>query len=465
MTKCFGWRTGIVVAVLLAAPAFAHTDVGVWSTEPSSEAAARGGVIAASDTARKAKGSNNVVLAEDEAPRVAVTEFDDKSHARIDHLGSGFADKLADRLTAGGVHIVGRGEMDSLMQEEGLDPTSLDDLSLAARELGVDLLVTGTVESFVIDTTTLDLGLVRLTSAEARVDATAELIDPSAGAIALTSAASGSGKGSSGLSVSLGSLFPTSPSCDVCGGGLRVERTAYAQGELVSLGVLNTSSSGWFGVEVAASDGTFVRWLGWHFVTHDTCETWFWNQRDALGSPVGAAIYTVRLRDGDTLLESVSFEVRPSVSFTLPSLDEVTVGTTAFDSGVAGLAINDAVSQLAASLLSTILAHGAAPALGEATPSLAGESSPLLGQVASVFPDGRMAINIGASSGVAVGDRFEVLAVDHLAFDPDTLAIVAYDVLETKGEIEIVEVRDRASTGVRLGEFDPLVGDLVRFVP
>ena len=82
-----------------------------------------------------------------------------------------------------------------------------------------------------------------------------------------------------------------------------------------------------------------------------------------------------------------------------------------------------------------------------------------------MFPDGRTAISVGASSGVAVGDRFEVLAVDHLAFDPDTLAIVAYDVLETKGEIEIVEVRDRASTGVRLGEFDPLVGDLVRFVP
>ena len=199
------------------------------------------------------------------------------------------------------------------MQEEGLDPTSLDDLSLAARQLGVDLLVAGVLESFVVDTTTLDLGLVRLTNAEARVEATAELVDASADAVALTSTASGSGKGSSGLSVSLGSLFSASPSCDVCGGGLRIERTAYVQGELVSFGFLNTSSSGWFGVEVAASDGTFVRWLGWQFVTHDACETWFWNQRDALGSPVGAAIYTVMLRDGDTAIESATVEVRPGM--------------------------------------------------------------------------------------------------------------------------------------------------------
>ncbi len=463
--KGFGWRTVLVFIVLLAAPATARPHLDLWSTGLSSEVIGREGAIAASDTARKVEGSSDAVFAEDGAPRVAVTEFDDKSHARIDHLGAGFADKLADRLAEGGIRIVGRGEMDSLMQEEGLDPTSLDDLSLAARELGVDLLVTGAVESFAIDTTTLDLGLVRLTSAEARVEATAELIDPSADAVALTSTASGRGKGSSGLSVSLGSMFSLSPSCDVCGGGLRVERATYAEGELVSLGVLNTSSSGWFGVEVTASDGTFVCWLGWHFVAHDACETWFWNQRDALGSPVGAGIYTVALRVGDALVDSVTFQVRPSVSFTIPSLDEITVGTAAFDSSVAGVAIDDAVDQLAASLLSTILARGAAPAAGKPTPSLPEELGTLLGQVASVFPDGRTAINVGASSGVAVGDRFEVLAVDHLVFDPDTLAIVAYDVLETRGEIEIVEVRDRASTGVRLGEFDPLVGDLVRFVP
>ena len=88
-----------------------------------------------------------------------------------------------------------------------------------------------------------------------------------------------------------------------------------------------------------------------------------------------------------------------------------------------------------------------------------------MGQVASVLPDGRIAVNVGSSSGVAVGDRFEVLAVDHLIFNPETLAVVAYDVLATKGEIRIVEVRERASYGICQGAFEPLVGDLVRFVP
>jgi hypothetical protein len=82
-----------------------------------------------------------------------------------------------------------------------------------------------------------------------------------------------------------------------------------------------------------------------------------------------------------------------------------------------------------------------------------------------VLPDGRVAVNVGSSDGVAVGDRFEVLAVDHLVFDPETLAVVAYVVLETKGEVRIVEVRERVSYGVCQSAFEPLVGDLVRFVP
>jgi hypothetical protein len=112
-----------------------------------------------------------------------------------------------------------------------------------------------------------------------------------------------------------------------------------------------------------------------------------------------------------------------------------------------------------ASFLPAILAHS------EAIRSMTIAEPALLGQIASLLPDGRAEISVGAANGVAVGDRFEVLTVDHLAFDPTTQSVIAYDVLETKGEIQIVEVRERASTGVCQGEFDPLVGDLVRLVP
>jgi hypothetical protein len=210
-----------------------------------------------------------------------------------------------------------------------------------------------------------------------------------------------------------------------------------------------------------------LRWLGWRFVARDACKTWFWDQRNALGASVAAGIYVARLRDGDTHTETVTFQIRPGLTISLPSLDQVTVGTSAFDGDIVGVAIDDVVDQLAKSLLPAIMAHrspSAAPLAAE-VPATSEETSTLLGQVASVLPDGRIAVNVGSSNGVAIGDRFEVLAVDHLVFHPETLAIIAYNVLAAKGEIRIVEVRERVSYGVCQSAFEPLVGDLVRLVP
>ena len=67
-------------------------------------------------------------------------------------------------------------------------------------------------------------------------------------------------------------------------------------------------------------------------------------------------------------------------------------------------------------------------------------------------------------SGVAVGDRFEILAVENLTLDPLTLDIVGFDVTERKGEIEIVEAHDRVSYGVCVSAFQPGIGDVARWV-
>lgn len=432
MAKLGRVAVGLVIAVLVAVPALAKSD------NASSKA--------------------------EEEPRVAVLEFDDKSHAHLDRLGGGVADKLARELSAGGVRVIGQGDLDAWMQEAGVDPTTAAGLSSAARALGVDFVVSGAVEGVTVESQTLELlGIARLSTAQASVELSARVMDAS-GSASEQEGASGRGKGETSLSLYFGGLF-SAPARDGCSGGLVSEREAYAEGELVSIAYRNDSLSRWLGLEVYANDGAFVRWLGWRFVPRGECETWVWNQRDALGTSVPLGIYTARLRVGESLADAVEFQIRPGLSVVLPSLDQVTVGTEAFNGDAVGVAIDDAVAQLAALLLPTLL-RDAAEAGEVAAASVPFEGgAALLGQIASVFPDGRASINVGSLRGVAVGDRFEVLAVQNLAFDPETQAIASYEVLAWKGEIEIIEVREMASTGVCVGDAAPSVGDLVRLLP
>ncbi len=420
-----------------------------------------GNVVREEDESNNAN-ALSLTVEEDAAPRVAVVEFDDRSRARLDNLGVGVSDKLAARLSEGGVRIASRGEMETWMRAAGLALTSQEHLALAARELGVDFVVFGTVDAVDVDAQSLDLGLVRLSGAQAHVSLTAHVVRADASKASVRSA-SGSGAGPTSLSVSLG-LF-AAPLCDVCAGGLVADRTTYGEGELVSFGYRGDAAPGWFGLELYAADGAFLRWLGWRFVERDGCETWVWNQRDGPGMPVVPGTYTARLRDDGALLGMATLQIRPSLTWTVPSLEQLTVGTAAFDQDAVGVAINDAVGQLADAILPVVLA----PKLSRAAPS-AEESedalpAPPLGQIASILPGGGVTINIGTANGVTTGDRFEVVAVDRLVYDPVSMTIVSYEVIESRGEMEIVEARERASTGICLGLCNPSVGDLVRRIP
>jgi hypothetical protein len=306
--------------------------------------------------------------------------------------------------------------------------------------------------------------IVTVRQSEARVSASARLTDSASGAIVSQVAAVGSGAEEGTLSVNLGSLLFGVPARDVCGGGLRLERATVAEDELVSVGYAAEATSQWLGLEVADLDGAFVRWLGWRFVARGDCGTWFWNQRDALGVPVGPGLYTLRLRCADQVLAEATVEIRPSVSLVFPSLDLVTAGTAAFDVGSIGQAVDDAVGQLAASLLPALRAAGETARLAPRV----GPSGAPFAQIAEVLPDGRVTLNVGAADGIAVGDRYEVLAVTRLAFDPETLEVLSFDVEAVRCEIEVVEVRERASTAIQhapSAASEPAVGDLARRLP
>ncbi len=402
--------------------------------------------------------------------RVAVAEFVDRSHAGFVNVGVGVADELADRLGESGLVVVQRGELEAILQERSLNPFLLENLILAARELGVDLVIAGAADSVDVEEVTLNLGIVRFTSAAVDVHASAQVVDVQTGVSVSSVLAEGREEGATGVSVALTGFLALANAYDVCGGGLRSDHAAYSVGETVPIGYANDAGDAWFSVEIYTASDEFLGWLGWRFIGAGECGKWFWNQRDALGAQVGSGLYTAKLWDGASYVAAVGFQIRPGWSASTPPMGEITVGTEAFDRTIAGMAVHQVVDQLAASVLSAVASDASRTVnegvlWGAASSAAEQQAVPArVGQVAAALPDGRVAINIGSSSGVAVGDRFEILAVENLVSDPQSLEILGFDVTEKKGEIEIVEVRDRVSYGVRTSDFEPSIGDVARWI-
>lgn len=401
--------------------------------------------------------------------RVAVAEFADRSDAGFVNMGAGVADGLADRLAEVGVVVVERGELEALLQERNLDPFREENLVLAARELGVELVVAGAVDAVSVGEIALTLGIVRFTSATVDVRASARLLDVRTGGAVSSISAEGREQGATGVSVGLNGFLELAKGYDVCSGGLRSDDAVYSVGETVPIGYANPGGEGWFSVEIYDASDQFLCWLGWRFIGADQCGTWFWDQQDVLGSQVGSGLYRAKLWDGATYAAVVGFQVRPGRSAAAPPIGEITVGDESFDRTIAGTAVRRVIEQLTASLLSAIASdirsESAAPP-GEDVALLPSEPATRVrvAQVAATLPDGRVAINIGSSSGVAIGDRFEILSVANLVLDPQGLGILSFDAVDTKGEMEIVEVRERVAYGVCLSEFQPSIGDVARWL-
>jgi hypothetical protein len=173
-------------------------------------------------------------------------------------------------------------------------------------------------------------------------------------------------------------------------------------------------------------------------------------------------VYKAKLWNGTAYVAEVGFQIRPGISLSVLPATEITVGTAQFEDTVVGNALNFAIDDLATGLLGAM--ETASLTLAEQpTGSAASPMAPMQeGQIATILPDGRVAINIGASSGVARDETFEVLNVSHVVVDPRSLEILSYDILSVKGHIVINEVRDRVSYGTRTSDFEAVIGDIVR---
>lgn len=381
--------------------------------------------------------------------RVAVGPFEDRSASGLLNVGDGVADKLSARLTQTGIRAVHWRELSETMQQQTLNPYLPSDVSLAAGILGADLLVTGSVVDIDTSQSSISLGPFSVGEGAANVSLAADVINVPTGDRLFGLSAEGGYRGSTEFSIDLDALFSLPGTIDVCGGGLRTDRSAYHGGETVSIGYLNPSAAAWYRVEIHTTTGAFLQWLGWEYTASGGCGTWFWDQRDSFGAQVPPSVYVAKLWDGSSYIASQTFQVQPGISL-FPLFGEIALGSMPFEESIFGGAVNEAVDRLVSALVPALTSIAAASAGGASAVSLEAASDAFVqGQVAAILPDGRIAINIGSASGVSKGDFFEVVDVE---------------ISSVRGEILVVEVRDHVSYAVAASAFDPAIGDIVRWI-
>jgi curli biogenesis system outer membrane secretion channel CsgG len=400
--------------------------------------------------------------------KIVVAPFTDFTGTGFLRVGEGVSDKLADRFMGMGIRVLDRSELQSIMQERELNPFLTSDMALAAQLLGADILITGSVTELEVRDSSLQLGILSISSAEVNIRLAANLVNVSTSQVMSLVPAEGYAEGATGFSLDLTGLFGmlNSNSADLCGGGLQTARSWYNVGESIAIAYSNPGIAEWFSIEITTSVGSFVQWLGWQYASTNDCSVWNWDQLDSSGSQMSPGVYTAKIWDGIAYTAEVSFQIRPGISLAILPATEITVGTEQFEDTTVGNALNGAVDDLAIGLLSAL--ESASPILSEQEQAFGSAQSPMApmreGQVATILPDGRVAINIGASIGVSEGELFEVLSVANVVVDPQTHEILDYEILGVKGEIVITEVRDRVSYGARTSDFEPTIGDIVRWL-
>jgi len=406
------------------------------------------------------------VAAEALAPfKVVVARFDDYSGSPFANIGEGVADKLIERLLAAGARVLERFELEAIMQERGLNPALSSDVSVAGQLLGADLLIAGSVADIDVRETSFNLPILNVNTVSVDVVLSARLVNVHTSEVLSAFSREGHDEGST---TDFGPLlsFVRTVAAPPCAPGFLTGSPWYGMGQAVPFGYQNPGAGNWFGVEIYTATGTFLRWLGWEFIDLGNCGAWTWDQRDAGGVQLSPDIYTAKLWDGAAYIATVDFQIRPGISLILPLIEEITVGTSQFNSTVVGSALDQAVDQIAASVLDSM--ESAAPMLLAAQEAMPGApmmapSTERIGQIAAILPDGRLAINIGASVGVTEGEFFEVIEAVNVIVDPQSHEILAFDVVGVRGEIVVIEVRDRVSYGMPTSEFVFEVGDVVRW--
>jgi len=396
---------------------------------------------------------------------LAVARFDDRSGSGLANVGDGVADLLVERLVNAGYRVVERQEIDSILAERGLNPLLTGDLAEAARIVGADLLLVGSVTKVDIQETTISLGFFTVSGATVTVDVSIRAVDVYTTEIVGASSVEAQAEGQTGFSLNIGQLLGTLSSwrANVCTGGFLSDKASYVQGEIVNLGYHDPAPPNTYRVMVKDSVGTLIWVSSWAWSSPASpCVTFSWDQKDTFGNPVPPGSYTAELWLGvSSMVATRSFAVNAGTP--PPWVSEITVGTEQFMGTVVGQAVDKALDELMAEI-GGIVSRVEEQVLAERGQAAQPQpSAELKGRVVDIWSDGTIVIDIGNEDGVSEYEIFEVYSAAEIR-DPSTGALI--EVIPTtetpKGEMIITRVEERVSLGSKIGsDFPVSIGDLV----
>jgi hypothetical protein len=403
---------------------------------------------------------------------LAVARFDDRSNSGLANVGEGVADLLIERLVNAGYRVVERQEIEAILLERGLNPLLTGDMAQAARLVGADVLLIGSVTKVNIQESSFTLGFLTISGAKVTVDLSIRAVSVYTTEIMGATSVEAEAEGQTGFSLNLGQLLSTLSGwrANVCTGGFLSDKASYVQGEIVNFGYA-PAAVGNYAVSVYDATGTNWIWGASYFNPNPGgCVTFSWDGREFwwprnLVPPGTYRAYlcnNLSCSPGDpTLISSRSFTIVVGVP---PSwLSEITVGTEEFSGTIVGQAVDAALDKLVVeigSILQRIEPQVLAQRAQATQPQPEGQ---LKGRVIEIWADGTIVLDLGREQGVKQYDVFEVFdAVE--VHDPATGAVIeVIPASETpKGEIVVSRVEEKVSLANKVGPDFPIkIGDLV----
>lgn len=289
-------------------------------------------------------------------PVVAVAPFANHSGSFLLNLEDGVAGMLVEKLEGMGYLVIPPGAMRSWIVQRGLPVWDQNSWRQAARELGGQAFLAGTIDSLTTNRITISLGFIVVSGISSQAQLSLVVEDLLAQASLARLQGRGEGEGEAKLSFDLGALL-TWPS-GVCTGGFKSSQVAYHPGEPVLIGYLDPAPPGNFYIVIHPQGAPTPSWTSGVVTSSGAspCVSWTWNQMFGW-IPAGPGTYQAELYQlpGPALVDSLTFSILPGPPS--PWVVEITAGEEAFSTTPWYQALNEALDEMLAELVPILETH------------------------------------------------------------------------------------------------------------